>query len=555
MELRPPEVVMRLERMGSAFPTRLSFMRSLIRRMAREEWRFEKVRFDVDADGFGTSVLAVHTPDRTYSILVFTHDLPPEMRTDRVIAEAWDATFNLIDGLPSEDDIARLSQNTPKQEAGRFSQKELVLARANKSVRLFGHVVDRLASGQQPDMAVAGPVGYLMRTTAVYGNGKFGIADRALIVDRPEAMGSFQIEMLAVYLFRWFTLELVQHVARMRGGDKAVDLNPDIARFLGIGNATGLGMAPFLVNHPRLVDRWVAARETALARVRALPETSSTVTGRFRQLLERAAEHVGEWRVADNIQSARINVLEQDIALLRDRYAAVLEQNSAPWDALYRFADDHCSAEGQELLMALMLEVHPEQVDDLADGLLAAERQPFDPAMTCGALRRLIEDNYGWALLPDYSEEMASAHFWYYSEDKLEPRFGKRYEEDGAEREMPLAIARDVASLSGVLNDQDAARPLGDLVADHPGFLRTIRRVQLNARHPYSEIRDNLIARNVRPIDILRFKLAFFGACRFDPKSDLWTRISMYMGAPLPYELAERGTENWSFPVTPRTAA
>ncbi len=199
--------------MGSAFPTRLSFMRSLIRRMAREEWRFEKVRFDVDADGFGTSVLAVHTPDRTYSILVFTHDLPPEMRTDRVIAEAWDATFNLIDGLPSEDDIARLSQNTPKQEAGRFSQKELVLARANKSVRLFGHVVDRLASGQQPDMAVAGPVGYLMRTTAVYGNGKFGIADRALIVDRPEAMGSFQIEMLAVYLFRWFTLELVQHVA------------------------------------------------------------------------------------------------------------------------------------------------------------------------------------------------------------------------------------------------------------------------------------------------------------------------------------------------------
>ena len=71
---------MRLSRMGAAFPTRLSFMRSLVRRMTRENWRFEKVRFDVDEHGFGTSVLAVHTPDRTYSILVFTHDLPPEMR-------------------------------------------------------------------------------------------------------------------------------------------------------------------------------------------------------------------------------------------------------------------------------------------------------------------------------------------------------------------------------------------------------------------------------------------------------------------------------------------
>lgn len=555
MELRPPEMVMRLERMGAAFPTRLSFMRSLVRRMARENWRFEKVRFDVHAQGFGTSVLAVHTPDRTYSLLVFTHDLPPEMRTDRVIAEAWDATFNLIDGLPDEDDIARLSQNTPKQEAGRFSQKELVLARANKSVRLFGHVIDRLANGQQPDMALVGPVGYLMRTTAVYGNGKFGIADRALIADRPEAMGSFQIEMLAVYLFRWFTLELVQHIARHRGGEHAVDLDPEIARFLGIGNATGLGMAPFLVNHPRLVDRWVTARETALARVRALPEATVQARKQFHGMLVRAASHIGEWRVEDEIQTARIEKLEQDVALLLERSGAILEQGSGPWDRLYQFAHDHCSTEGQELLMALMLEAHPDQVDDLADDLFAEERQPFEPAMTCGRLQKLVVDGYGWALTPDYGAESESARFWYYSEDKLEPRFGRRYEEDGAEREMPLAIARDVAALSRDLKAVATDTPLGTFALAHPEHLRTVRRIQLNARHPYSEIRDNLIAENVRPIDILRFKLAFFGACRFDPKSDLWTRISMYMGAPLPHELAARGAESWSFPVAPRSAA
>jgi hypothetical protein len=555
MDLRPPEQAMRLARMGAAFPTRLSFMRSLVRRMTDQNWRFEKILFDVDEQGFGTSILAVHTPDRTYSILVFTHDLPPEMRTDRVIAEAWDATFNLIDGIPDEGDIARLSQNTPKQEGGRFSQKELVLARANKSVRLFGHMVDRLANGQQPDMDQVAPVGYLMRTTAVYGNGKFGIADRGLIADRPEAMGSFQIEMLAVYMFRWFTLELVQHIARQRGGDQAVDLDPGIARFLGIGNATGLGMAPFLVNHPRLVDRWVTARETALARVRGVPAASTGTAAGFCELLDRLAVHVSEWRVEDEIQSARIEVLEQDIVVLQQQSAVMLSGNTDPWDALYRYAEAHCSIEGQELLISLMLEVHPDEVDALADGLFAPEHQGFDAAMTCGELQARIHAGYQWTLDLSYGEKSESARFWYYSEDKLEPRFGSRFEEDGAEREMPLAIARDVAALSGVLTSQSADRSLGAFVRDHPDFLRTVRRIQLNVDHPYSEIRDNLIAESVRPIDILRFKLAFFGACRFDPKSDLWTRISMYMGAPLPHELAMRGHESWSFPIAPQAVA
>ena len=63
--LRPPEKVMRLDRMGSSFPTRLSFMRSLIRRMSREGWSFDSLRFEVDDDGYGVSTYAAHTPERT----------------------------------------------------------------------------------------------------------------------------------------------------------------------------------------------------------------------------------------------------------------------------------------------------------------------------------------------------------------------------------------------------------------------------------------------------------------------------------------------------------
>ena len=158
----------------------------------------------------------------------------------------------LSTGSPTKPSIARLQANVPLQEAGRYLATELVLARANRSVRLFDQVVDGArAQGRQPDAAAVEATGYLMRTTAVYGNGKFGIADRDRIADRPELTAPFRAEMLTVYLIRLFTLDLVEHLARLarrrEGGDARAGA---LRRRFGIGNATGLGMAPFLVKHP-----------------------------------------------------------------------------------------------------------------------------------------------------------------------------------------------------------------------------------------------------------------------------------------------------------------
>jgi len=243
--MRSPDKVMRLHRMGSSFPTRLSFMRTLIRRMSKENWNFERTLFEVDKQGYGVSVYTASTPLRTYSLIAYTQEIPPEMRTDRVIAEVWDATFSLFDGVPSREDIDYLAENTPKQEGGRYRPSELVLARANKSLRVFENVIASLAAGIQPDLDLLSSVGYLMRTTAVYGSGKFGCADRDKISDREECKGPFQMELLAVYLIRWFTIDLVEELAKERGGNKAVRLDPKTSRFIGVGNSTGLGMAPF----------------------------------------------------------------------------------------------------------------------------------------------------------------------------------------------------------------------------------------------------------------------------------------------------------------------
>src|SRR5205814_6417752 len=107
-------------------------------------------RLELDPEGYGHAVYQVACTTRRYSLLAFSQHLEPERRTDRVIAEAWDASFVLFDGVPSHGDVARLALAAPRQEAARYRPTELVLSRANNSLRFFDHMVDRLAASRRP---------------------------------------------------------------------------------------------------------------------------------------------------------------------------------------------------------------------------------------------------------------------------------------------------------------------------------------------------------------------------------------------------------------------
>ena len=547
--LRPADVVMRLERLGSAHQTRLSFLRALLRRMRAESWRIARLRFDIDGKGVGTAIYTVDVGERLYSLVAFGHDLAPERRTDRVIAEEWDATFALCDGIPNEAGIERLRRNVPLQEVGRYLSSELVLARANRSVRLFDQVLSALCEGRQPDRAAVEATGYLMRTTAVYGNGKFGIADRDLIMDRPELTGPFRAEMLTVYLIRAFTVDLVEHLARLAGGSRAVGLEPALRRRFGIGNATGLGMAPFLVKHPALVDRWITARETALAKVRCVETTGAREIALFRAALTHSHRLLADWLTDDAVQSRKIGELRRDLLRLDVFATDTVLGGSRPFDAIYRFAEAHLSVEAQEYAVTLVIEPHGELVDGLAEQMAIDETEGLriDGSLRCADLRRLIEAHCGFAFEPDFRSEEARARFWYVSEEKLEPRLGERFKEPGMEREQPLAVARDIAALARVLADERPETSVARFLLTHPEHRHSVRRVAIAARHPYSEIWGNLIGAELRPIDILRCKLAFFGATRFDPRSDRWLRITLFQGAPFPDELASCDTDLWAY--------
>ena len=534
---RDPAEVMTLARMGAAHPMRLSFLRQLLRRVKAEGWRFDRPVWQMDGKGVGRAVYRAIGPERTYSLVAFGHDLPDEMRSDRVIATAWDATFALFDGEPDAADLERLQANVPLQEAGRVSGRELSLSRANRSVRLFKHVVERLAEGRQPDLAEVAAVGYLMRTTAVYGAGKFGAADRAQIAARAEMAAPFQAEMLSVWLTRAFCVDMVEHLAQVRGGARAVRLDGAIKRSLGVGNSTGLGMAPFLVRHPMLLNNWMMAREEALARVRGLEGAEAGAVAALQVALAAAQENARLWHSEHPLQLAKLADLRGDLAKVAAHLADWPGVSAHPWDDLWRWGAGALTLEGQEALLALMLEPHGDLVDGLGGSMTADEAsgQRIDGAMGLAALRDGVQRQYGWALAIDFSDPRNAARFWYVSEEKLEPRLGNRFDEDGAELEQPLCIARLASELWRALEGEEGS--VAGFLLRFPEHRFMVRRAQIAARHGCSEVRGNLIAGDVLPIDLMRCKLAFFGASRFDPRSDKWVRISLFQGEPYPDEM------------------
>ncbi len=438
----------------------------------------------------------------------------------------------------------------PKQEAGRCTASEIVLARANKSVRLFELVADKLAAGQQPDAAELDAVGYLMRTTAVYGSGKFGLVDHEAIRNRPEFSGPFAAELLAVWLIRAYTIDLVEHAARVRAPQTAVPLDRALRRRLGVGNSTGLGMAPFLVTHAALIGRWITARETALARVRSLPRASAEEIAVFRDMLARGRRQMDEWNVDDVVQMARIEGLRRDLAMLAAHVDGSDLSAEFALDRLHRFGEDKLGLEAQEFLVTLLIEPFGPLVDDLADGMACDEARQFhiDGSVTLASLAGSIDASYGYALGVDFGDPRANARFWYVSEEKLEPRLGERASDDGTSLEQPLAVARDVKALRETLRGYPPDTRVAGFLLERPEFRHVVRRVQISSRHPYSEVRDNLIDASIRPIDLLRCKLSFFGASGFDPRSDRWVRIALYRHAPFPDELHDLDADDWAIP-------
>ena len=547
VELRDPNTIMKLSRLGSFHQSKLSFLRSFLSEF--KDWDYKRDVFNLDKKGFGVAVYSFKKKERVYSLVCFANKINDDDRSDRVIATKWDAAFTLYDGVPDIKDIERLKNEVPKQEVGRLSYKELTLSRANKSVRIFNHVVESLSNGSQPNLELLEKVGYLYRTTAVYGSGKFGLADRFRIKNREEINGPFRLEMMLVYLVRQFTFDQVNHVARSKNPKKAVKLDPKICKNLGIGNSTGLGMAPFIVNHPTLLNNWILCRETALKKIREIKKVKTQDSELFKICVRNSIKNITSWNTESEYQLKKINHLLRDVRKFLDFVENKFSFDTHyPFNEIYLWLEKEACEECIEYIVSIMMEPFGEITEPLIKKMSSDEEKYFNipTNRTAGDLKNIIEKKYPNILEIDFEKQENYKKFWFISKNKEEPRLADRFKEQKSELEQPLAIARDIKKLYNKLISTKKTLKIDKFLVGNSDLRHVIRRAFIIEKFPYSEIQDNTISENIMPIDMLRLKLSFFGALKFDPRSDKWLRICMFQGAPLPNELSNYD-EQWVY--------
>ena len=547
IELRDPNIIMKLSRLGSFHQSKISFLRSFLEEF--KNWEFNRDLFDLDENGYGEAVYSLKKNKRIYSLICFANALSDDERSDRVIATKWDAAFVLHDGIPTKKDISRLKINVPKQEVGRVSYKELTLSRANKSLRVFNHVVESLTNGKQPNNKILSDVGYLYRTTAVYGSGKFGLADRFRLKNRNEINGPFRLEMMLVYLIRQFTFDQVNHIAKCKNPQKSIQLDDKVSRSLGIGNSTGLGMAPFIVNHPTLLNNWILAREKSLKKIREIKTIALKDKEIFLNCLSNSYKNISSLNTESDFQKKKINQLIIDLKKLNQYLKSEFDFNkNYPFNELYLWIEKNLNEECIEYTVSMMMEPYSEIVNPYIKEMSSDEEKYFNipTDRTISDLRNILENKYKEIIKIDFSKKENNQNFWFISKNKEEPRIANRYEEQGHELEQPLAIARDIKKLYQKIFTEKNSLPIGKFLINNNELRHVVRRAFIVEKFPYAEIQDNIIGSKLVQIDMLRLKLSFFGAMKFDPRSDKWLRITMFQGAPLAKELNNLN-EHWMY--------
>jgi hypothetical protein len=546
--LRPAEMVMEPAVLGAARLTRYSFSRMLLRRAATHRWTIARTSLELDDHGRGVVVYEVAAGPDVYSFVAVTTTIDEADHTDRVIADRWEIAAVLVDGAVDDARLEQLRAKIPNQERGRFDPSVLVLTRGNRSVRFFQYLVDRLAAGRQPEPNDVADSGYIMRSTAFYGNGKFGMRSfEGYDSDHP-LRAPYRAQFLAAWLFRELSYDVVEHCARVQGGAAAVGFDDEWSRYFGLGNATGLGLVPYAFQHPEVLHAWVSIREIALADVRAMPG-SLALTEALSFWIGRARAHFDTG--ADDGCAPFLNARELVPVIDRTDVAwQQLRDERRPFDALFRWAEAD-GPETAELVVSLLIELHDGDEDLVDDLLRVDETVDLDPALTIGELKHMCTERFSWIDRLDLDAPDADVYWWVISDNTDEPRRVRRDRLEPRQHDVAIDVALRVRRLGQALGGWADDSLVADLIRQQPEHALAARRV-VGSDKRYCEPRDNACAMGYLPLQLQRFQLAFYGMDNFKPKSTDWLRVTLFQGAPRITDLGtDAMTDVWVLPPRP----
>jgi uncharacterized FlaG/YvyC family protein len=308
-------------------------------------------------------------------------------------------------------------------------------------------------------------------------------------------------------------------------------------------------MAPFIVNHPTLLNNWISAREISLKKIREIKTISEKDKNLFLECLKKSIKNITSWNTESEYQINKIKSLLKDL----NEFILYLDNNfnfeqDYAFNELYLHLEKKYCEECIEYVVSMMMEPYDDITSPLIKEMSSEEEKYFNipTERTVEDLKLILEKKYPDILTIDFSKDENNLNFWFISKNKEEPRLANRFDEVGAELEQPLAIARDIKKLYELLSVTKNSWTIAKFLSTNNELRHVVRRAFIVEKFPYSEIQDNTIGQKIMPIDMLRLKLSFFGALKFDPRSDKWLRICMFQGAPLPEQL-KNYDEHWVY--------
>ncbi len=548
---RAPELLMRPERLSVLQTSRLSATRLLMAKAIRERWQIRRLGWEIDERAWGQALYRIETPSMPLDLIVHSFEPKQAGRMGRIIGQAWDMMGALVEGPVSAEDIRITGEEIPKLYAGRATPGTLVWCRSNRSGRAFNHTVDSLAAGRQPDIAVLADACYLMRNTGLDGNGTFGTRSFRALENTHPLRRPLDAQMLCAYMMRVFSVDLVEHLARCKS-PAAVKLAPELVRFLGVGNGSALGLNLFANNHPKLLHRWLEARETAIVSAKRLAVRPGDATHtRLLALLDKAAT----FRREDRMEYERFTasaVIAENLDKIRAAARTLEADHPYPLAALADHLDGQVHDEALETLLGLYTELVPELCDRLAENIGGEEEFVTEPDMSLGRLRDILHAEYDWAFHLDLDSEASNRYVWYKSETAEEPRRGPRAEA-GEVFNLGLDLPRLVRELDRQIAARTPEQTVATLLFQRPELRFVVSRVQTLSGLDYHSPHMNMMGEALVPSDITRLiNICLHGLDKTRDYMHRALRGVIYQGAPTPEEIATGANPDWFWPAEPR---
>ncbi|QCS44711.1 hypothetical protein FEJ81_20705 (plasmid) [Natrinema versiforme] len=546
--LRDPSDLMQPERLSALQQTPLSFTRILTRRMVDEQWEIDLREISVDEEGNGRARYSITTPSHEFSFPIFSQKISEEEKTDRITADTWDMWGFLCEGNPTEEFIDWQFEELPSVRKGRATPEDvLIWTRGNRSSRFFDHIVESLVDGRQPDIDFLAKGGYLIRSSGYYGNGLNGTkVFEAFEQDHP-LNEPYLAQMFAAYMWRIFGYDLADAIAKEHDDDAAT-LDYSIRKYLGTGNSSGMGVALFAMNHPKLIHTWLRAREVAVARVKTVEPTDDDIR-KLVEILHRAEVWFTEGesdskefflskaRIADGLNSVRKRIERAN--------------EISTWTDITSWTEDNFEPEIEEVLYSLLMDIHPDVYEGLKSALITSQKTDIRPGMTVSRLRSIVTSDYRWTLDIDMSAPGANENFWYRSVNGEEPRLGKKGESEAEEYALPVDIAFQVQQLENELRSFDGADTVADVLFEYPEYRYIVERIQSVHGLPYAEIRGNPLDTDFVPLHLVALVKSFWGIQKTHPANKGWVKGTFFQGAPLPEDLRDGKSSYWLYPPRP----